>query len=177
MRNLYHPKHQQRNEESGAPRQNQQTTDSTRVTRQQMVGPVSKQRIVMSISFVRKWTGVTHPALLDSYCLGINKKNNNISMIHWKIFSNHLKIYCGWLNFRGVPIFVVFVDSPIHEFQYPRISDFLYKYEGKYHGHEFWTPRICHFRSNHEIGTHENKAIHSIQLTVTVSLSACGKMN
>ena len=39
MRNLYNPKHQQRNEESGAPRQNQQTTtDSTTVTRQQMVG-------------------------------------------------------------------------------------------------------------------------------------------
>ena len=49
MRNLYHPKHQQRNDESGAPRQNQQTTtDSTTVTRQQIFGPVSKQRVVMS---------------------------------------------------------------------------------------------------------------------------------
>ena len=45
--------------------------------------------------------------------------------------------YCGWLNFRGVPIFVVFVESPIHEFQYPRIGNFL---------HELWRkilwPRI-----------------------------------
>ena len=24
--------------------------------------------------------------------------------------------YCGWLNFRGVPIFVVYVEGPIHEF-------------------------------------------------------------
>ena len=24
--------------------------------------------------------------------------------------------YCEWLNFHGVPIFVVFVDGPIHEF-------------------------------------------------------------
>ena len=35
--------------------------------------------------------------------------------------------YCGWLNFRGVWIFVVFVEGTIQEFQYPRIVDFLYK--------------------------------------------------
>ena len=28
--------------------------------------------------------------------------------------------YCGWLNFRGVPIFMVFVEGPIHKFQYPQ---------------------------------------------------------
>ena len=35
--------------------------------------------------------------------------------------------YCGWLNFRGVPIFVVFVEGSIHEFQYPQINDFLHE--------------------------------------------------
>ena len=37
-----------------------------------------------------------------------------------------LNSYGGWLNFRGVPIFVVFVEVP-HKFKYPRISDFLYE--------------------------------------------------
>ena len=36
-----------------------------------------------------------------------------------------LKGYCGWLNFRWIPIFMVFVEGPIHEFQYPWISYFL----------------------------------------------------
>ena len=35
--------------------------------------------------------------------------------------------YCGWLKFRGVPIFVVFVEGPIHEFQYPWNGNFLYE--------------------------------------------------
>ena len=43
------------------------------------------------------------------------------------ILLNKKKIYCGWLNFRGVPIFVVFVEGPIHEFQYQRIDDFSYE--------------------------------------------------
>ena len=41
--------------------------------------------------------------------------------------TGQIQSYCGWLKFRGVPIFVVFVDGPIHEFQYPRISNFLYE--------------------------------------------------
>ena len=36
-------------------------------------------------------------------------------------------IYSGWLNFRGVLIFVVFVEGSIHEFQYPRNCNFLYE--------------------------------------------------
>ena len=40
--------------------------------------------------------------------------------------SNKIK-YCEWLYFRGVPIFVVFVEGPIHEYKYPRIGDFLYE--------------------------------------------------
>ena len=35
--------------------------------------------------------------------------------------------YCWWLKFRGVPIFMVFVEGPIYEFQYPRKSNFLYE--------------------------------------------------
>ena len=35
------------------------------------------------------------------------------------------KMYCGWLNFRGVPIFLVVLEGSIHEFQYPRNRDIL----------------------------------------------------
>ena len=37
-------------------------------------------------------------------------------------------VYCGWLKFRGVPIFVIFVEGPVHEFQCPRNSNFLYEF-------------------------------------------------
>ena len=42
-------------------------------------------------------------------------------------------------------------------------------YEGKYYGHELWTPRVCHFRSIQELGTHEIKAIHSIFIIISHS--------
>ena len=42
----------------------------------------------------------------------------------WKLTKGNPK-YCGWLNFREVPIFVVFVEGPVHEFKYQLISDFL----------------------------------------------------
>ena len=38
-------------------------------------------------------------------------------------------IYYGWLKFRWVPIFVVFLEGPIHELQYQRNSEFLMNYE------------------------------------------------
>ena len=41
--------------------------------------------------------------------------------------SRILSEYCGWLKFCGVPIFVVFVEGPFHEFQYPRKSNFQYE--------------------------------------------------
>ena len=44
---------------------------------------------------------------------------------------------CGWLKFRGVPIFVVLVEGPIQEFQYPGISVLCMIYERKYYGQEF----------------------------------------
>ena len=34
-------------------------------------------------------------------------------------------------------------------------------FEGKYYGNEFWTQQKCLIQST-KIGTHENKAIHSI---------------
>ena len=37
------------------------------------------------------------------------------------------KMYCGWLNFRGVPIFLVVLEGSIHEFQYPRNSEAFFK--------------------------------------------------
>ena len=36
-------------------------------------------------------------------------------------------LHCEWLNFSGVPIFLVFVEGLIHEFQCPPINDFLYE--------------------------------------------------
>ena len=35
--------------------------------------------------------------------------------------------YCGWLKFRGVPIFLVFVEGSNHDFQYLRNGNFLYE--------------------------------------------------
>ena len=51
-------------------------------------------------------------------------------VIHATPLKTHLeRACCGWLNFRAVPIFVVFMEGTIHELQFPRISDFL---------HELW---------------------------------------
>ena len=35
--------------------------------------------------------------------------------------------YCKWRNFPGVAIFVLFIDGPIDEYQYPPTSDFIYE--------------------------------------------------
>ena len=54
-----------------------------------------------------------------------------------KYMSSQFWSICGRLKFRGVPIFVVFVEGLIHIFQYPWNGNFLY---------ELWTkilwPRI-----------------------------------
>ena len=48
-------------------------------------------------------------------------------------------------------------------------------YEGKYPGHEFWTPWMCDFCSIHKkIGTHKNKAIHSMQFQSEISKTLKG---
>ena len=71
--------------------------------------------------------------------------------------------YCGWLNFRGVPIFVVFVEGPVHEFQCQRKSHFLYELWRKILWLTNFEPRQCLiFLQSTKIGTHKNKAIHSI---------------
>ena len=49
------------------------------------------------------------------------------SGLGWPTMSAEVNQYCGWLHFRGVPIFLVFVEGSIHEFQYPQISDFRYE--------------------------------------------------
>ena len=54
-------------------------------------------------------------------------------------------IYSRLLKFHRVPIFVVFVEGPIHEFQYPRNCNFLYELWKKYYVHDYLTPRMCHF--------------------------------
>ena len=71
--------------------------------------------------------------------------------------------YCEWFNFRGVLIFVVFVDSPNHEFQYQQNSNFWYKLWRKI----LW-PQIL----NHKIGTQENKTIHSTCTSIQQVLKA-----
>ena len=71
-------------------------------------------------------------------------------------------MYCGWLNCRGVPIFVVFVEGPIHEFQYPRISNFLSELWRKILWPRNFEPLECvNFEQSTKIGTYKNKAVHS----------------
>ena len=72
--------------------------------------------------------------------------------------------YCGWLKFRGVPIFVVFVEGAIHEFQYPQNGNFLHELWKKILWPRNFEPHKCViFVQSTKIGTHENKAIHSTQ--------------
>ena len=61
-------------------------------------------------------------------------------------------LYRGWLKFFGVPIFVVFEEGMIKEFQYPWNGNFLYELwkNWKYYGHGFWTPWIGRFCLIHE---------------------------
>ena len=73
-------------------------------------------------------------------------------------------IYCGWLNFRGVPIFVVFVEGPIHEFQCQRNSDFsVWIMKENTMTTNFETHECLIFFWSTKIGTHEDKAIHSMK--------------
>ena len=79
-------------------------------------------------------------ALYRSYrkhCTGWFSDNFNFCCIiclyfgisNFKIYPVYISSskYCGWLKFRWVPIFVVFVEGPNHEFQYPRNGNFLYE--------------------------------------------------
>ena len=62
---------------------------------------------------------------------------------------------------------MVFVEGPIHEFQYPHNGNFLYDLWKKnakatnLEPHEYVI-----FVQSTKIGTHENKAIHSILLFI-----------
>ena len=65
------------------------------------------------------------------------------------------------LKFHGVPILVVFVEGPIHEFQYPRNGNFLYELWKKILYPRILNPtNVSFFVQSTKIGTHENKAIH-----------------
>ena len=46
---------------------------------------------------------------------------------HDSHFSTVKITYRGWLKFRRVPIFVFFVEGPIHKFHYQRNGNFLYE--------------------------------------------------
>ena len=68
---------------------------------------------------------------------------------------------CEWFNFRGVPIFVVFVEGPIYEFKYPRNSEFLYELWRKILWQRILNPTNASFFQSTKIITSENKAIHN----------------
>ena len=76
-------------------------------------------------------------------------------------------LYCGWLNFRGVPIFVVFVEGSIHGFQYPRNGDFLNV------STNFEPLEWVSFVKSTKIGTNKNKAIHSTHVIKNLSVIHC----
>ena len=53
-------------------------------------------------------------------------KQCHVSIFKHKNMTSFLNyIYCGWLKFRGVPVFVVFNEGLIHEFQYPLNCNFF----------------------------------------------------
>ena len=58
------------------------------------------------------------------------------------------KAYCGWLNLRGEPIVVVFVEGQIRKFQYPWKSYFLCGVWGKILWPLFLTPTNVYFLFN-----------------------------
>ena len=108
------------------------------------------------------WHGLLN---IPRYFLDFAFKCQNIIPSMIDHFPEHHKvgIYCGWLNFRGVPISVVFVEGSIQEFQYPRISDFLYKlWRKNTMGTNCKPHEYVNFVQSRKIGTHENKAIHSV---------------
>ena len=66
-----------------------------------------------------------HPLYMSAK-FGKDAHNGSDAIVFTGLFQ--YSIYCQWLNFHEVPIFVVFVEGPIHKkFQYPRIGNFLYE--------------------------------------------------
>ena len=75
-----------------------------------------------------------------------------------------------WLKFRGLPIFMVFMEGPIQEFQYPQNDNFLYDLWKKMLWPRISNPTNVIFVQSMKIGTHENKVIHSIWFYVLMHL-------
>ena len=79
------------------------------------------------------WLAMQHCSNCNGNCTSTTKKM--LAVYKLKLFKTILITedifiltwYCGWLNFRGVPIYVVFVEGLIHKFQYTWNSDFLYE--------------------------------------------------
>ena len=68
----------------------------------------------------------------------------------WGFFS----YFCEWHNFCGVPVFMAFVEGPIHNSSIHKIEIFCRIYKGKSHGQE---PNKCVvFDQSMKIGIHEN---------------------
>ena len=97
-------------------------------------------------------------------------------LINWRMFLHpHFKLkklkfdteqkYCGWLKFRGVPIFMVFVEGPIHEFQYQRNGNILYELWKKILWRRILNPKNVSFLFN------PRKLVHT-----KIKPSFCGYM-
>ena len=56
----------------------------------------------------------------------IGSANKRVCLYKWNLFRG-TENYYGRLKFRGVPIFMVFVEGPINEFQYPQNGNFHYE--------------------------------------------------
>ena len=88
-----------------------------------------------------------------------------------------LSVWCGWLNFHGLLICMVFMADPIHEFKYPRNSDFsvsiinenIMATKFEFEPHEYVI-----FVQSTKIGTHENKGVHSMSMWLNVHFTFCG---
>ena len=94
--------------------------------------------------------GTSNPQGRDSYCSDSAPSQARETCSHSETDINSFTIYCGWLKFHGVPIFVVFVEGHIHKFQYSRNANFLYELWKKILWPQSWTPRMCQFCSINE---------------------------
>ena len=87
-----------------------------------------KKKIFLRIIDIRIENFTKHPHLYKQpTSCSVKSLKRKMEKLHSKyvfapadIAANNMIIiwirYCGWFNFRRVPIFVVFVEGPIHEF-------------------------------------------------------------
>ena len=70
--------------------------------------------------------------------------------------------YCGWLNFVGLQFSGFFGGSDPRNLIPTEKRIFCINYEEKYFDHDFEHHECVMFAQTTKIGTHENKAIHSM---------------